>query len=342
MSVAEKLTAIADNIRSHTDNADKLTLDDMAKGVTEVYDVGIAQGQDTGYEIGYTNGYIVGEENGYYDGYYDGYSDGYSDGYGEGLDHGVVQGIEEGLEEGIERGKKNAYDYFWDDFQQNGTRNSYISCFGSGWTVNTFKPKYQIKPVRAMNMFHNNYAEYLKIEDFVEFSDNLAKEQGKTPEKNPELFDENGHYNLLDFSECTSTGYSLGRLHSKHFGTLDFSKATGLVHLFYTHNYAGVCSVEKIDKFKSSAITQYDTTTFQGATYLTDITMSGVVAKSINFQNCPLTPASMKSVISCLKDGAGQTVYFSDSCWAALEADSSAPDGGTWKNYVYNVKGWDY
>ena len=252
--------------------------------------------------------------------------------YSVGVEDGEPLGFEEGKNEGIEQGKKDAYDEFWDDFQQNGTRNSYISCFGSGWTANTFKPKYQIKPARAMNMFHNNYAEYLKIEDFVEFADNLAKEQGKTIEKNPELFDENGHYNLLDFSECTSTGYTLGRLHSKHFGTLDFSKATGLVHLFYSHNYGDVCSVEKIDKFKSSHITQYDITTFQAATFLTDITMDGVVAKSINFGTCPLNEASVRSVVSVLSPTVtGQTVtfkasskaLFSDSEWAELIAPIS-------------------
>ena len=291
MSVAEKLTAIADAIRNHLPISNPLTLDDMAEKVPDVYSAGIVDG--------------------YEDGESDGWSLGYDAGYDYGFDEGYTEGETFGTETGIEQGKKDAYDEFWDDFQQNGTRSVYISCFGSGWTTNTFKPKYQIKPVRAMNMFHNNYAEYLKIEDFVEFADNLAKEQGKTIEKNPELFDENGHYNLLDFSECTSTGYSLARLHSKHFGTLDFSKATGLVHLFYTHNYADVCSVEKIDKFKSSPITQYDTTTFQGATFLTDITMSGVVAKSINFGTCPLNKASIISVVNVLSPSTtGQIVTF--------------------------------
>lgn len=288
MSVAEKLTAIADKIRSYTKKTDKLTLDGMTSGVQEVYGVGIAHGQDSGYEIGYTDGYIEGEE------------DGWGDGYGEGLDHGVVQGIEEGLQ--------NAYDYFWDAFQQNGTRKNYVACFGTCWTAEIFKPKYPIKPVQAGYMFFNNMGESLIIPDLVEFADNLAAEQGKTPETHPDMFDENGHYKLLDFSECTYATYALPALKAKHFGTLDFSKCRTADLLFYGHNVNS--GVKKIDKFISAEITTF-TNTFQQATYLSDITMDGVVAKSINFGTCPLTKASIESVVNVLSDSvSGQTVTF--------------------------------
>ena len=44
MSVNEKMTAIADAIRDKTGTAEPLTLDDMARGVNEVYDKGSAEG----------------------------------------------------------------------------------------------------------------------------------------------------------------------------------------------------------------------------------------------------------------------------------------------------------
>lgn len=44
MSVNEKMTAIADNIRSKTGGTEALTLDEMADGVNEVYDKGRADG----------------------------------------------------------------------------------------------------------------------------------------------------------------------------------------------------------------------------------------------------------------------------------------------------------
>lgn len=315
MSVAEKLTAIADRIRSYTANTDKLTLDGMASGVQEVYGVGIAHGQDSGYENGYMDGYNEGEE------------DGWSDGYGEGLDHGVVQGIEEG----IEQGKRDAYDEFWDNFQQNGTRTNYNACFGAGWTVELFKPKYQIKASHANFTFFDNYGDFLIYDDFVEFCNNLAAEQGKTAEKNPELFDENGNYQLLDYHDAQQAQYGLSRLHSPHFGVIDLSNATNTYGLFYSHGLGVKSCVKKIDKLISTENTVFNNT-FDQAIYLTNITMSGVVAKSINFGTCPLNEASVRSVVSVLSPTVtGQTVtfkasskaLFSDSEWAELIAPIS-------------------
>lgn len=253
MSVAEKLTAIADKIREITGIAKALTLDDMAESIQIVHSTGKFEGETDG--------------------------------------------------------RQSAYDEFWDDFQQNGNRKYYIACFGTGWSANTFKPKYPIKPENAGYMFFNNMGQQLVIPDFVEFADNLAAEQGKTPETHPDMFDEEGHYKLLDFSECTYAMYALAALHSNHFGTLDFSKSTNTSYLFYSHTVAS--GVTTIDEFISSEVTGYSSTSFQQATYLTDITMSGVVAKSINFGTCPLNKASIESVVSVLSDTVtGQTATF--------------------------------
>ena len=52
MSVNEKMTAIANEIRRHTSKTDKLSLDDMASGVNDVY----LSGHLAGYQVGYTAG----------------------------------------------------------------------------------------------------------------------------------------------------------------------------------------------------------------------------------------------------------------------------------------------
>lgn len=306
MSVAEKLKAIADRIRSYTTNTQKMTLDDMAFYVEEVY--------FSGYDDGNYDGYYDGWDEGYYEGYVDGYDEGeetgYENGYLMGETDGWTEGWTEGRYEGREQGKKDAYDEFWDDFQQNGNRTDYTSAFGAQWSTNTFKPKYQIKPIKAYFMWFDN-GKTLNIPDFVEFADNLAKEQGKTIESNPELFDANGHYNLFDFSECTAAQYALACLHTNHHGTLNFSKCIQLSLLFYSHNWSSATSIRKIDNFISSATTKFSNDTFQHATSLTDITMSGVVANSINFGACPLNKASIESVINVLSSTAtGQTVTF--------------------------------
>lgn len=61
MSVNEKLTAIADAIRSYTRNSEKLGLDDMVSGVADVYRTGLSIGGESGYKQGYNTGFSVGQ-----------------------------------------------------------------------------------------------------------------------------------------------------------------------------------------------------------------------------------------------------------------------------------------
>lgn len=104
MSVNEKMTAIADTIRSLSTVTGKVGLDDMPKGISEVWD----------------NGHMYGWDEGYWNGW------------------------DEGLEQGIQEGQQAEYDRFWDAFQQNGNRGywSYAFYGGYGWTDEIFNPKY--------------------------------------------------------------------------------------------------------------------------------------------------------------------------------------------------------
>lgn len=64
-----------------------------------------------------------------------------------GYELGVEHGFDDGHSQGIEEGKQAEYDKFWDTFQDGGNRNSYRNAFrGEGWTVDNFKPKYDIIP----------------------------------------------------------------------------------------------------------------------------------------------------------------------------------------------------
>ena len=118
--------------------------------------------------------------------------------------------------------------------------------------------------------------------------------------------------------------------------------ATGSSSLQRT--FANATALETIRSLTVKESHTFDSA-FSGCTALKNITIAGTIGKSISFNSSPLTPASMKSVISCLKDYSGtsdadtQTLTFTSACWTALEADSTAPDGGTWKQYVQN-KGW--
>ena len=78
----------------------------------------------------------------------------YDAGYtaGSGVDRDAV------LAEGREQGEQDAYDAFWDVYQQNGERTHYSYAFaGRGWDDTVFKPKYPLTITEAADsMFSNN------------------------------------------------------------------------------------------------------------------------------------------------------------------------------------------
>ena len=116
MSVNEKMTAIANNIRQYTQSTDKLNLDQMAQGIHDVYTKG-GEGQ-----------------------YNEGHSDGWQAGY------------KDGTYDGKRLGKQEQYDLFWDNVQENGKRRNYIYAFlGAIFNADNFYPKYDIIMEGAAN-----------------------------------------------------------------------------------------------------------------------------------------------------------------------------------------------
>ena len=116
----EKMTAIADAIRERTDETNKLTLDDMATGISKVYE----KGYELGDNVGHTNGYMVGHNQGYAEGY------------------------PAGAEEGYSNGKEDMNDAWWRVKTANFTRTGYDYGFtNENFTyVGGFNPPIQIKP----------------------------------------------------------------------------------------------------------------------------------------------------------------------------------------------------
>lgn len=113
----------------------------------------------------------------------------------------------------------------------------------------------------------------------------------------------------------------------------------------YTYTYRNCGALKKIDVIRVEETTQFSNT-FTGCSSLEEVTIDGTIGSSIHFAPCPLTVASMKNIISCLKNYGGTSndgvykITFSDTCWTALEDSGPAPDGGTWQNYVTAVLGW--
>lgn len=112
------------------------------------------------------------------------------------------------------------------------------------------------------------------------------------------------------------------------------------------YTFQGATGLETIRELKLLE-TQSFTSTFASCSGLKNITITGTIGKDISFKDCSkLTPQSVESIVTHLKNYSGTsseftyTVTIPGSCWTALEAYSSAPDGGTWTDYIRSI-GWN-
>ena len=78
------------------------------------------------------------------------------------------------------------------------------------------------------------------------------------------------------------------------------------------------------------------------------VLFEGEIGVDVNLQWAQfLTPESAKSIIACLVNFKGtaseytKTIKLHENCWLALEADSTAPTGESWRDYIYNSLGWN-
>jgi hypothetical protein len=201
---------------------------------------------------------------------------------GKYCDNNIVVTASDNYQQGVEDGKQQAYDAFWGAYQQNGDRTDYSGAFsGISWDDNSFTPKYSMKPKKASNMFAWG--------DITDLPAALEK-AGVT----------------LDFSEVDGSGSSqlfATNTTIRHIGVVDLSNCTTLSYVFVT-----CASLETIDKLiLSDKITSY-VSVFEWCSALKNITIEGIIGKSIGFpQSSLLTSESVDSIISALKDLTGAT-----------------------------------
>ncbi len=169
-------------------------------------------------------------------------------------------------------GGDNYYDTFWDEYQQNGNRADYYGAFSRyGWNDVTFKPKYDIVPTNAHDMFLQ-----CKITD-------LEKAMGDKK---------------FDFSKM-QVGTSV----------FNGSTITVIPELNYSGNswFRSCSALETIRKIISTENTDY-TNAFVGCSKLANITFEGVIGNDISFiSSSLLSVESINNIIACLKDLTGQT-----------------------------------
>lgn len=234
----------------------------------------------------------------------------------------IAQNVAKVYKAGQDNGMQTEYDKFWDSYQDNGNRGYYYMGFaGYGWTDETFKPKYDIKGNAHSSMFYN-----ARITDLVK----ILEESGIT----------------LDSSSCTDISSMFAYSTITHAPVVSAKAVWSINNANNVFNNATkLISVEKFI-FVQTGVKKTCTYTniFNNCTSLRDIEFEGEVYRSLDLTASPLSVDSMKSLISCLGDYSTEntgvyTIGFSETCWAALEADSTAPDGGTWRDYVTNL-GW--
>lgn len=240
--------------------------------------------------------------------YADGYNAGHTDGYGIGYERGEAQGGQ------VE------YDRFWNAYQDNGNRTNYRRAFGGGgWNDETFKPKYDIRPVNASDMFSEN-----NIENLVE----ILEKQGV----------------VLDFSNTTNFSYTFSSARIKHLGVIDTRSS---------NDVGSICSyvpyLVTIDKLilREDGSQSVTANTINACSQLVNLTIEGTIGKSgITLgQSTKLSKASITSVLNALSTtSTGQSVTLSKTAVnKAFETSVEADNGSTsaeWLALVATRTNW--
>ena len=183
----------------------------------------------------------------------------------------------------FEAGKKSEYDAFWDAYQQNGERVHYGYAFaGNGWTDVGFKPKYDMTPTQAFNMFAQSGSL-----DLVACCD----ARGVT----------------LSFENCTSFDGAFAWSGVTRLGVIDTRKIATTTNIFY-----GCSSLHTVQKLilKEDGTQSIGTNPFYMCKALENITVEGKIGYGFSFSySTKLTHASLMSIINALKDysGSGET-----------------------------------
>ena len=225
-----------------------------------------------------------------------------------------------------EKGKQAEYDRFWDEFQQNGNRRTYAyGISGTGWTKETFKPKYDlIATASATFMFCNNTIR----EDLGEILDELGIK--------------------LDTTGCPAMTYMFRTSQFTKLPTIDCQTCANVNYIFANMTY--LTTIEKWILPATSS--QNFTSAFLQDTAPTDINeIEGTFIASIDFGDCKsLSAESQVNIIKHLKDFSGtnntseKLLTIHPEAWERLNQTYAPSEvgidfDGSWISYVESL-GW--
>ena len=181
-----------------------------------------------------------------------------------------LQTIAENEQKVFEAGKKSEYDKFWDSYQNFGNRTIGEHFASEAWNDITFKPKYSMGGGGSANsMFRNS-----KITDLQA----ILEHQGVT----------------FDFSACGSFANMLQNSTITHIGEINTVSASALTNIFY-----GATKLVTVDLLKIKSGSQTFSGAFQNCTSLSNITIEGIIGKSMDIHWS--TKLSRNSILSILQ-----------------------------------------
>lgn len=202
--------------------------------------------------------------------------------YEAGKQKGYTEGEAKGREEGIAEGKQAEWSEFWDSYQENGNRTDYQRAFsGSGWTAQTFRPKYDIilTANNGTHMFRNG---------------NTTVKMDMSAMKNELGIN-------IDFSQCTDLQYVFAGSMFSVIDLVDGSNATSFNNTFY--GGYGNC-LQRIDRVIITEKCSNFRDCFERNYNLTYIGFEGVIAANgLALRYCPaLEKETFIKLFECLQD----------------------------------------
>ena len=233
--------------------------------------------------------------------------------YKDGLDVGESYGYADGYDDGLMDGEQAQYDEFWDTLQRKGSLVNYSHAFAGVWIPTMFYPKYDMKCVRTDRMFStfNNNIGSTYVMDLVE----RLNECGV----------------ILDTSKATNISEMFSYARISHIGILNFTSATSVTSVFTSA--PDIITIDKIILKEDGS--QTFTSAFTGCTGLENIVFEGVIGNNIDFKSCPLSTASIVSIIEHLSDSKSATLTLK----ATAKENMVFPYTSLQTNTTYNS--WD-
>ena len=223
-----------------------------------------------------------------------------------------------------EDGVKSEYDRFWDAYQDYGKRIRYQYAFaGFGWTKETFKPKYDIKPTSVKNLFgHGGLANC----DLTEILNTL------------EIVFDTSNVTAVDgfASLCEYSG-------PKRVPAISTVSCPRIKEMFYYADY--LTTVDKLILKEDGS--QIYTNAFIGCVNLTNIVIDGTIGgNDFSVKDSPLlSKASITSIVNALSTTTTDlTVTLSlTAVNNAFETSTGLADGLTsqeWLDLVATKSNW--